>query len=153
MDYFSDDELKKKFLKSVNYLLKNDIFLLENNVSERAITHKLAEYLQKEFPEWHVDCEYNRDIDNVKRRPESSALNPDVVVHIRNTKNNLLIIEAKKSNGEDNDEENRLKEATSVQHQYNYQLGIFITFNVLADFRKEPFIEFFKNGSKIRSRR
>src|SRR3990172_335038 len=143
-NFFDEELLKKKFLKSVNYLFKNDLFLLKNDASERSITHKLAEYLQKEFPEWHVDCEYNRDLDDVKRRTNDTGFNPDIVVHIRDTDKNLLIIEVKKSNGEYNDEKNRLKEATISKYQYNYHLGIFIILNVLGEYQKEPIIQFFK---------
>lgn len=146
---YSDEELMKKFLTSVNYLFKNDLFLLKNDASERSITHKLAEYLQKEFPEWHVDCEYNRDLDDVKRRPSDAGFYPDIVVHIRDIDKNLLIIEVKKSNGKYNDEETRLKEATISKYRYNYQLGIFITLNVLDGYGKEPIIQFFKEGGQI----
>jgi len=48
--------------QAVNYLIKNDAYLVDNEVNERAITHKLAEYIQYLLPEWHVDCEYNRKL-------------------------------------------------------------------------------------------
>jgi hypothetical protein len=50
-----------------DFLAKGDIYLLERNVSERAITHKLAMYLQDRVEDRHreedlsVDCEYNRN--------------------------------------------------------------------------------------------
>lgn len=31
------------------------------NANERSMTHKFAEHLQKYFPGWNVDCEYNRN--------------------------------------------------------------------------------------------
>lgn len=37
-------------------------YLLENNANERSLTHKLAEYLNLEFQDFDVDCEYNLDI-------------------------------------------------------------------------------------------
>jgi hypothetical protein len=43
-------------------LFTKDFILIKNNVSERAITHKLAEYIQKRIPEFDVDCEYNRNL-------------------------------------------------------------------------------------------
>lgn len=152
MSNYSDTTLKKKFHNGINRLLEDDYFLLEKDASERAISHKLAEYLQKEFPKLNVDCEYNLDIDDVKRRPSKIPFTPDIVVHIRGeTSQNRIIIEVKKSNGEYNDEEAKLKETTSPKHQYryHYQLGIFITLNVLKKYRKEPKIQFFKNGIEI----
>lgn len=107
---YSDKKLKKKFHNSVNRLFKDDSFLLEKDASERAISHKLAEYLQKEFPKFDVDCEYNLDMDDVKRRPSKIPFTPDIVVHIREeTSQNRIIIEVKKSNGDYNDEEASLR--------------------------------------------
>ena len=41
----------------------NERILLENNLSERCIAHKFAEYLKGNFEDFIVDCEYNRNID------------------------------------------------------------------------------------------
>lgn len=54
-------QIKEKLNSALQKLLKNDNQLIEHDVSERAITHKLAEYLQSEFGDFHVDCEYNRN--------------------------------------------------------------------------------------------
>lgn len=48
-------------------LFINDDYLLENNLNERTITHKLAEYYQKLFPNWNVDCEFNRNLGHIKK--------------------------------------------------------------------------------------
>lgn len=54
---------------SLNELLEHESFLLEHDVSERAITHKLAEYLLRHVRnlncdgDMDVDCEYNRNIE------------------------------------------------------------------------------------------
>lgn len=47
-------------------LLIFDHYLLQMNLSERSITHKLAEHYQHLFHEWNVDCEYNRNLDGPK---------------------------------------------------------------------------------------
>jgi hypothetical protein len=47
-------------------LFREDGYLLEKGIAERAITHKLGEHLQYIFPEWNVDCEYNKNIDQYK---------------------------------------------------------------------------------------
>lgn len=84
-----------------------DGYLFINDLHERTITHKIAEYLQPLFHEWNVDLEYNRDGHNTKRVnlnqvPDASwdagsNVFPDIIVHHRgNNENNLLIIEAKK---------------------------------------------------------
>jgi hypothetical protein len=90
-------------------LSDRDFHLLSADVNERSITHKLAEYLQAELPDWHVDCEYNRDRHDSKllELPHRSNVSsedvhartvfPDIIVHHRNTQENLLVIEVKKS--------------------------------------------------------
>lgn len=64
------DTTKSVLWKSLIKLLKHDRILLKNDVSERAITHRLAIYLEHEIREsddrltsgLDVDCEYNRDV-------------------------------------------------------------------------------------------
>lgn len=51
----------------LNELLKSDKYLLKNSLSERCISHKLAEHYQKLFFEWNVDCEYNKNLSDPKR--------------------------------------------------------------------------------------
>jgi len=146
------EEIKKKVEKSIIFLLKNDLCLMKNNANERAITSKLAYYLQDEFQEWHIDCEYNRiSNDSQKRRDDKTLFIPDVIVHIRETKNNLLIIEAKNSNGKNNDEEERLKEATSPNFKFRYQFGLLITFYVLDDYKTKPTLRWFAKGRELGS--
>jgi hypothetical protein len=48
-------------------LIKNDGYLLANNLNERTVTHKLAEHYQHLFMRWNVDCEYNRNLGNEKK--------------------------------------------------------------------------------------
>lgn len=57
----TNEQIQEKLTSALQKLLKNDTHLIEYDVSERAITHKLAEYLQSEFSDFHVDCEYNRN--------------------------------------------------------------------------------------------
>lgn len=61
-----DDETKE-ILKGLRMLLKNDHYLLKNDVNERSITHKLGEYYQFIFSDWNVDCEYNRNMGGPKK--------------------------------------------------------------------------------------
>jgi len=92
----SFDEVRHKIEKALRLLYKNDLFLITNTTNKRSITHKLAEYIQILFPEWHVDCEYNRlGQDLSKSIVEQGTSYPDIIIHHRNTKHNLLVIEAK----------------------------------------------------------
>ena len=54
-------------------------------------------YLTNKFENWDVDCEYNRDLENPKEcsynSNETKYIRPDIIIHQRNIKNNLLVIE------------------------------------------------------------
>lgn len=131
--------LKKTVKQRVNIartiFLSNHSDLLKRRASERAITHKFAEALQIVFPEWHVDCEYNRDADIPKRisLPENPAktVYPDVVVHHRGTAENLLIIEAKLSNASQAEIDYDHRKLTAyLSGRLRYRYGLFATFEV-----------------------
>ena len=62
-------EIRRKVQSAIDKFKQRDSVLLEIDVNERTMTHKLAEYLQQEFQEWDVDCEYNRKIKDLKKLP------------------------------------------------------------------------------------
>jgi hypothetical protein len=136
-------------------LSKNDFQLIAHNLNERTITHKLAEYLQALFSEYHVDCEYNRDVDQggsqlkriniLKDRYEAVkgkvingssidvSVYPDIIVHRRGTNaSNLLVIELKKTTNTDNDarefdlEKLRCFTDQSERNTLKYDFGVFL---------------------------
>lgn len=96
---------------AIDQLIRRDHHLLDADCSERSVTHQLAVYLAAEFPNYNVDCEYNRDGFDVKRLQlgerqvrvaddelDAVTVFPDIVVHNRGTnQNNLLVIEVKKA--------------------------------------------------------
>lgn len=69
----------------LNALIKDDRYLLENEVNERSQTHKLAEHLQYLLPKWNIDCEYNKKLDNKKTLNFDRIVNS--VIKIIQTKN------------------------------------------------------------------
>lgn len=56
----SGDDIIYRFKKALDDLLANDRKLLDLNVNERTISHKLAEHMQRHYEGWNVDCEYNK---------------------------------------------------------------------------------------------
>jgi len=120
------------------HLQRNYGYLLENDLNERTITHKLAEYLRPMFPELEVDCEYNRDGHDPKRvnledRPveewgAGSNVYPDIIVHHRGDNlHNVLIVEAKKARrlGGQVDDHDRTKiEAFARELQYSFGAAV-----------------------------
>jgi len=135
------DDVKKLVGRALARLSEKDNQLFEKNVNERSITHKLAEYLQQEFPDWNVDCEYNRNLDEIKRLRlprngvgwddlESKSVFPDIIVHKRGTTKNLLAIEVKKSNSSVGDGSDKRKLQAFGRAPFNYKFGLFIKFDV-----------------------
>ena len=117
--------------------------LLQRNVNERSITHKLAEYLQRQFEGLKVDCEYNRrgkDPKTLQKR-----IFPDIIVHDRgDSDNNRLVIEVKKSAaGPVTRDEEKLRGLTSSDG-YHYTLGLLLVFDVVK--RQIKFAECFQLG-------
>jgi|YNPMSStandDraft_1061717.scaffolds.fasta_scaffold15950_3 hypothetical protein len=139
----TDDEIKKKVEFCIRQLLGNDRDLLEIEVNERSIAHKLAEYLQQQFPKWHVDCEYNRHGIEIKKLGEARVY-PDIIVHLRNTPFNLLVIELKCSNKNYEGDIEKLKEFTDKNGEFKYKLGLLL--KILDKEIKEMI--WFKNGQK-----
>ena len=128
----SIEELNYKIKVALMWLCKNDHFLIENFANERSITHKFAEYIQFPFPEWNVDWGYNRGVEGVpKDLPDQGTLYPDIIIHLRNTKCNLLVSEAKSIYSTDHsDEEDKYKIKAYVESpEYHYQFGLWIYFH------------------------
>ncbi len=118
-------DLQERLLQAVTDTYRFDWGLLNIGAGERSLTHKLAEHLQKQFPNWHVDCEYNRRGDKPKRLGSALVL-PDVVIHRRDSPENLLVIEVKKANGvNDADDMQKLRNFRD-DPDYQYRYGLFL---------------------------
>lgn len=134
---------------ALQLVYRNDHFIIENSAHERAITHKLAEYVQPLFPEWHVDCEYNRrGADHHKDMSGRNTTYPDIIIHRRNTKDNLLVIEAKSVHSHDHsdvDDKDKIKKYIE-DSKYSYRYGLWICFyNELAETK----LDWFRNNSGV----
>ena len=120
-----DVPLAREVCAALQDLLVQDAGLLVRNVHERAITARLADHLRPRFPGWDVDPEYNRDGHEIKKA-NGDIVVPDVIVHHRGTPDNLLVIEAKKSDTREADEEVLKKLATFKSCHLQYRHALFI---------------------------
>lgn len=119
--------------------------ILNNDSHERSITHWLAVHLKTVFYEWDVDVEYNRNLGDIKSldratmqlfemiKPEELATGrksvyPDIIVHKRNTTNNHVVIEVKKTKPNEVLEDfDKIKlKSYLVDSSLNYQFAAFI---------------------------
>jgi hypothetical protein len=132
------DQINAALLRAKAAFLQADRDLLALDANERSMTHKFAEHLQREFPDWHVDCEYNRRGDATKflewmdnhvppDDENARTVFPDIIVHHRNTTDNLLVIEAKKSGNANNLDQQKI-DAFLSSSDYKYSYGVLITF-------------------------
>ena len=144
--------------------------LIKLKVSERALTHKLAEHLQKRFKEYNVDCEYNkigRDpkrvlnlIEQIKPSEKCDAdcdrcttnnkcvIFPDIIVHRRGKDDNLLVIEAKTEWSKDNQSKDSKKlMALSQSHEFKYKLGVALRFCADLDSTLKSFMFYCQDKS------
>jgi hypothetical protein len=103
------DEASGIISNSIQKVLADDFELLELGVTERALTHRLALYMEENVQRpLVVDCEYNRHFRYPKRvqlmrgashdgRIVEVAVIPDIILHQRNTDDkNLIALEVKK---------------------------------------------------------
>jgi len=171
-------EIREIVDDAIYTLLGNDGFLLENDVNERSISHRLALYLEDYFPEYDVDCEYNRNVEadnerkyiriirrkaielgikidenTVEQNIIERLVYPDIIVHLRGRNDhNLLIIEMKKTSSSISQEFDyeKLRRYTSAENEndLSYAFGAFICVGVLSNLR-ENMVAWFMEGQKI----
>lgn len=103
-------EVERRVTEALGAFQREDNYLLAHDLNERCIAGRIASHLQRAFPEWLVDMEYNRDGADPKRLglAEECANStddngralvvPDIIVHQRGAEGpNLLGIEVKKA--------------------------------------------------------
>ena len=139
----SADEVYKKIDEAIAQLLKKDYYLLQIDANERAISHRLGLYLQLLFTDWHIDCEYNRNLDQPKRLEQYEkfideeqrvwniavtdpiTVFPDIIIHERGTRNNLLVVEMKKTTSKVSSDFD-YKKLRDFKDQFGYPYALFL---------------------------
>ena len=163
---YNFEDIKNSLQKAIKKLKQKDCLLLKNDANERSISHKLAEYLQQEFQDWNVDCEYNRNggediLGYITKKlnlskdeinwddTEAKTVYPDIIIHIRNTNKNLLVIEMKKSSSSVNKKFDKEKLKKFTEKPLSYNLGAYIEFKTGPNYKEEPIIvECYEKGKK-----
>lgn len=127
-----ESHIYEKVVKALQVLFMKDEYLIDNDVHEVTISHKLAEYLQYQFPDMNVDCEYNRQVppdngDNIKRRSDTGdRVRPDIIVHKRGSnENNCLVIEIKIERDQTRGDKEKLKDYSNPK-SLGYKYGLFL---------------------------
>jgi hypothetical protein len=155
---YTKDQIRTILEKSIDELFAKDskIIFQFYDLHERSITHRLAVYIENHFKntEYIVDIEYNRmrnsygednignaigkNLDFEKYGKDASNVYPDIIVHQRDTNNNLLEIELKMSwkNSKRGFDYMKINEYIK---QLDYRFGVYIE---LGETRDQCVIEF-----------
>jgi hypothetical protein len=128
-----------KLVGALREFYAHEAFLLEKDVGERALTHRLAVHLEKQFSGWEVDCDYDRLGDRTLRMPHGvivstddhlgKSVYPDIVVHQRAIPNNLLAVEVRKTSNHQpvEHDQHKLRGLTDPHLWFAYGIGALLT--------------------------
>jgi hypothetical protein len=116
-----------------------EAYLLDRDLGEHTLTHRLAVYVEKRFPGWQVDCNYDRLGERMLRMPHGAIIStddhlgksvyPDIVVHQREIPNNLLAIEVRKASNHQplEHDQHKLAALTDPRVWFAYWIGVLLT--------------------------
>lgn len=155
MIMYTKQDIKTKIEEAVHRLIAEDKDLLEIDVNERTLCHRLALYLEYKFKDYNIDCEYNRNGDkdpkkiffnNLKKSLDkhivkekdndtvAKTVYPDIIVHKRKTKDNLLVIEVKKDSNK-NGKEYDLEKLQGYKREFGYLYTVFLQIKVEKEYK------------------
>lgn len=161
-------EIIKKIKKCIEKLYSEygDKYLFDCKVCERCLMFRLAHYLQFEFFDYFVDCEFNKMGFNgykaeAKKEPIGNGkklkkMYADIIIHKRNsnTGDNLACLELKRNKRYMDLDLLRLQNMTRengfqyghTNYVYSYDLGFFV---YLPKDKNKSEIKIFKNSRMI----
>lgn len=153
-------ELIDIFERAKNEFLEKEKDIIKNDTNERTLTQRLAFYLELQlrknikYENYSVDCEYNRKEEDIKRlkfgkNTDKKEIYPDIIVHQRKIKNNLIAIEMKKTTSKNTDkikDIEKLEALTDRKNDYHYTLGIYFELDITDN---NDIINFFVDGEEI----
>src|SRR4030088_2072693 len=128
-----------KVVAAVGEFYARETYLFEKDVGERTLTHRLAVHIEKQFPEWDVDCDYDRLGERTLRLPKGTIIStddhlgktvyPDIVVHPPSLPENLPAIEVRKASNHQPPEHDhhKLRGLTDPHLWFAYRIGVFLT--------------------------
>lgn len=134
----SENEVRERVKGAIDQLRHKDECLIEDDTHECSLTFRLGLYIQEQFSEYIVDCEYNRmfNTSNGSRVPKSiegiGNVRPDIIVHQRRTEDNLLIIEMKKATGNGALDKEKIFKLCSPPRNYTYGLFLQISMQLAS---------------------
>lgn len=128
-----------KLINALQDFYARETFLLERDLGEHTMTHRLAVCVEKQFAGWEIDCNYDRLGERTMRLPHGTVVStddhlgksiyPDIVVHQRDIPNNLLAIEVRKATNHQpiEHDQHKLQALTDPHLWFAYAIGVMVT--------------------------
>jgi hypothetical protein len=133
-----------KVVAALGEFYARETWLLEHDLGERTLTHRVAVYLEKQYEGWEVDCNYDRLGERTLRLPKGSIVStddrlgksifPDIVVHRRSVPENLLAIEVRKATNHQPPEhdQHKLRALTDPHLWFAYRIGVYLVLGKIS---------------------
>ena len=127
-----------KVVAALGEFYAREASLLDKDAGERALAHRLAVHVERQFSGWEVDCEYDRLGERMLLLPHGTIVStddhlaksvfPDIVVHQRDIPNNLLAIELRKAANHQpiEHDQRKLSALTDPHIWFAYWIGILL---------------------------
>ena len=108
-----------KVVAALKEFYASEAYLLEQDLGERTLTHRLAVYVEKQFPGWQVDCNYDRLGERMLRMPHGTIISTD----------DLLAIEVRKASNHQplEHDQHKLAGLTDPHVWFAYWIGVLLT--------------------------
>ena len=133
-----------KVVAALGEFYARETYLLEHDLGERTLTHRVAVHVEKQFEGWDVDCNYDRLGERTLRLPKGSIVStddrlgksifPDIVVHRRAIPENLLAIEVRKATNHQPPEhdQHKLRALTDPHLWFAYRIGVYLVLGKIS---------------------
>jgi hypothetical protein len=127
-----------KVVKAIEEFYAREGLLFDKDLGERALTHRMAVYLERQFDGWDVDCDYNRLGERLLKMPHGTIVStddelgksifPDIVVHRRTVPENLLAVEVRKASNHQpiEHDQHKLRGMTDPLLWFAYRVGVLL---------------------------
>ncbi|MDU6750364.1 MAG: hypothetical protein E6447_22175, partial [Bradyrhizobium sp.] len=66
-----------RLISALQEFYARERFILDRDLGERTLTHRLAVHIERNFLGWDVDCDYNRLGDRAMLLPRGSIVSTD----------------------------------------------------------------------------
>ena len=141
-----------KVVTALKELYAREALLFEQDLGERTLTHRLAVHVERQFPDFEVDCDFDRLGPRTLNLPRGSIVStddhlgksiyPDIVVHQREIPNNLLAIEVRKASNHQPIEHDhqKLRALTDPHLWFAYWIGLLLTLEKKAVGKSEVYV-------------